>query len=43
MNEAIVVLLISIASAINAFAIIGLQSRNTRLEARLNQLERRVG
>jgi hypothetical protein len=42
-TAAITVLLISIATTINAFAIIGLQSKNARLEARLRQLERTVG
>jgi hypothetical protein len=43
MTPAIVVLLISIATTINAFTIIGLRSKLDRTEAQLRQLERRVG
>lgn len=43
MTPAIVVLLISITTAMNAFAIIGLRTKLDRTETRLRQLERRVG
>jgi hypothetical protein len=43
MTPAITVLLISLATALNAFTIIGLRSKLERTEARLRQLERRVG
>jgi hypothetical protein len=43
MTEGIVVLMVSIATAINAFAIVGMQSKLARTEAQLRQLERRVG
>lgn len=43
MTEGLVVLMVSIATAINAFAIVGIQSKLTRTENKLRQLERRVG
>jgi len=43
MTPAIVVLLISIATTINAFTIIGLRNKLDRTETRLRQLERQVG
>ena len=43
MTPAITVLLISIATTINALAIIGIQSKLARTELKLRQLERRVG
>jgi hypothetical protein len=35
--------MVSIATTINAFAIIGMQSKLARTETKLRQLERRVG
>jgi hypothetical protein len=43
MTEGLVVLMVSIATAINAFTIIGLRTKLERTERALRQLERRVG